>query len=190
MKKLVVLFGALMIISRVALAGEVTAPKATSTSVTMKGEVVKIFYRSENADRVKVTILDASSKAVFSEEIKNRSSFVRAYNLENLPFGEYTIVLEDKNGRTEEHFTYAKPAVDVQANIIKIRDSRKAIVTLFSKGEAEVTYSVLDIDNNVLYSQTQKVNGQAAKSFNLEKVKGAVTVQVSDSKGILKYKAL
>ena len=190
MKKLVVMFGVLMIISRVALAGEVNAPKATNTSVTMKGEVVKIFYRSENADRVKVTIYDAAAKAVFSEEIKNRSSFVRPYNLENLPFGEYTIVLEDRNGRTEERVTYAKPAVQVQANIIKVRDSRKAIVTLFSNAATEVTYSVLDIDNNVLYSQTQKVNGQAAKSFNLEKVKGAVTVQVSDSKGILKYKAL
>ena len=115
MKKLVVMFGVLMIISRVAIAGEVNAPKATNTSVTMKGEIVKIFYRSENADRVKVTILDAASKAVFTEEIKNRSSFVRPYNLENLPFGEYTIVLEDRNGRTEEHFTYAKPAVEVRS---------------------------------------------------------------------------
>lgn len=190
MKKLVVLFGALMIISRIALAGEVNAPKATNTSVTMKGEVVKIFYRSENADRVKVTIYDGAKKAVFTEEIKNKSSFVRPYNLENLPYGEYIIVLEDKNGRTEEHVTFSKPSAEVQANIIKIRDSRKALVTLYSKGEAEVTYSVLDIYNNVLFSKTQKVNGQAAQSFNLEKVRGAVTIQVSDSRGILKYKAL
>lgn len=190
MKKLVVVFAALMIISRVALAGEVNAPKAFSSSVSLKGEVVKIFYRSESSDRVKVTIYDAAAKVVFSEEIKNKSSFVRPYNLENLPYGEYTIVLEDRNGKTEEKVTYAKQSVNAQASIIKSKSGRKALVTVFSNGETEITYNVLDINDNVLYTQSQKVNGQAAKSFNLEKVKGAVTLQISDSNGLLKYKTL
>lgn len=179
-----------MIISRVAFAGGVNTPKATSTSVSMKGEIVKIFYRSENSDKVKVTIYDASSKAVFTEEIKRKANFVRPYNLANLPYGEYTIVLEDKNGRTEEKVLYAKESVAVNASIIHKKECRKALVTVFSTGETEVTYSVLDINNNVLYSKSEKVNGQAAKSFNLEKVRGAVTVQVSDSEGLLKYKTL
>jgi flagellar hook assembly protein FlgD len=189
MKKLIVMFGALMILSRVAFAGEVD-PSASNTSVSLKGEIVKIFYRSENSDKVKVTIYDASSNVVFSEEIKNKSNFIRPYNLEELPFGEYTIVLEDKNGRSEEKVSYAKKTVEVQASIINRKEGRKCMVTLFSKGETEVTYRVLDIDNNVLYSQSQTVNGQASKGFNLEKVKGAVTVQVSDSNGLLKYKTL
>ncbi len=184
------MFAALMIISRVALASEVNAPKATTSSVSMKGEIVKIFYRSENSDKVKVTIYDASYNAVFTEEIKRKSSFVRPYNLENLPYGEYTIVLEDVNGRTEEKVTFVKENVNVQASIIHKKGSRKAMVTLFSKGETEVTYNILDIYNNVLYTESEKVNGQAAKSFNLERVKGAVTVQVLDSNGVLKYKTL
>lgn len=179
-----------MIISRVAFAGEVTNPKATSTSVSMKGEIVKIFYRSENSDKVKVTIYDAASKAVFKEEIKRKSSFIRPYNLENLPYGEYTVVLEDKNGKTEEKVVYAKEVVSVQASIIHKRDSRKAMVALFSTGETEVTYSVLDINDNVLYTKSEVVNGQAATSFNLKNIKGAVTIQVTDSNGLLKYKTL
>lgn len=190
MKKLIVMFGVLMIISRVAFAAGETTPKATSTSVSMKGEIVKIFYRSENSGKVKVTIYDATGKAVFTEEIKRKSSFIRPYNLENLPYGEYTVVLEDKNGRTEEKVMYAKEIVSVQASIIHKKESRRALVTLFSTGETEVTYSVLDINNNVLYSKSEKVNGQAAMTFNLEKVKGSVTVQVADSNGLLKYKTL
>jgi flagellar hook assembly protein FlgD len=190
MKKLVVMFGALMIISRIAFAGEGATPEATRTSVSMKGEIVKIFYRSENSDKVKVTIYDAASQVVFTEEIKRKSNFIRPYNLENLPYGEYTIVLEDKSGRTEEKVMYVKETADVQATIIHKKQSRKVLVTLFSTGETEVTYRVLDINNTVLYSQSEKVNGQAAKAFNLEKVKGAVTVQIADSKGLLKYKTL
>jgi flagellar hook assembly protein FlgD len=189
MKKIVVMFGALMIISRIAFAGEV-APSASNTSVSLKGEIVKIFYRSENSDKVKVTIYDAASNIVFSEEIKNKPSFVRPYNLEKLPYGVYTIVLEDKNGKKEEKVSYLKKSVEVQASIIHKKDSRQALVMLFSKGETEVTYSVLDIDNNVLFSKTEKVNGQAAKAFNFQKIKGAVTVQVADSQGMLKYKTL
>lgn len=190
MKKLSVMFGVLMIISRVAFAGGETAPKATSTSVSMKGEIVKIFYYSENSDKVKITIFDAASKAVFTEEIKRKSHFIRPYNLENLPYGEYTVVLEDRNGKTEEKVMFAKEPVGINATIIQKKDSRKALVTLFSTGQTEVTYTVLDIDNNVLYSKSETVMGQASKSFNLEKVKGAVTVQVADSKGLLKYKTL
>lgn len=190
MKKFFTMFGVLMIISRISFAGEVTTPKAFNASVSMKGEIVKIFYRSENSDKVKVTIYNAANEAVFSEEIKRKSSFIRPYNLENLPFGAYTVVLEDRNGRTEETVMYAKEVVSVQASILHKKESRKATVTLFSTGETEVTYSVLDINDNVLYSKSEKVNGQAAKSFNLEKIKGAVTVQVSDNKGLLKYKTI
>jgi Domain of unknown function (DUF3244) len=189
MKKLVVMFGALMIISRVAFAGEV-APSASNTSVSLKGEIVKISYRSEDSEKVRVTIYDAASNVVFSEEIRNKPSFIRPYNLENLAYGEYTIVLEDKNGRKEEKVSYVKKSAEVQASIIHKKESRKAMVTLYSKGETEVTYSVLDINNNVLFSKTEKVNGQAAKAFNLSKVKGAVTIQVADSQGLLKYKTL
>lgn len=184
------MFGVLMIISRIAFAGGETTPKATHTSVSMKGEIVKIFYQSENSDKVKVTIYDAASNAVFTEEIKGKSNFIRPYNLENLPYGDYTIVLEDKNGRTEEKVRYAKEEVSTRATIIHKKQSRKALVTLFSTGETEVTYRVLDINNNVLYSESETVNGQAAKSFNLEKVKGTVTLQISDSNGLLKYKTL
>ena len=190
MKKLVVMFGVLMIISRIAFAGEVTTPKAATTSVSLKGEIVKIFYQSEDSDNVKVTIYDAADNVVFKEEIKKKSSFIRPYNLENLPYGEYTIVLEDRNGKTEERVNYAREEVAIQASIIHKKESRKAIVILASTGKTEVTYSVLDINDNVLYSQSETVNGQAAKAFNLNKVKGAVTIQVSDSQGLLKYKTL
>lgn len=190
MKKLVIMFSALIIISRVAFAGEVNAPKATATSVSLNGEIVKIFYHSENSDRVKVTIYDANAKAVFSEQIKNKSSFVRPYNLENLPYGEYKIVLEDHTGKTEEKFVYGKKDVQAYASVIRRKDSRKAVVTLFSKCETEVVYQVMDLENHVLYSQTQTINGQASKTFNLEKVRGAVTIQVSDSNGVLESKTL
>lgn len=189
MKKLSVLFVVLMAVGRVAIAGEV-APAASNTTITLKGEVVKLFYRSENSDKVKVSILDASANVVFSEEIKNKPNFVRPYNLEKLPYGEYTIVLEDKNGKSEEKVSYKKPKTETYATIIGRKEKHKCLVTLFSKGETEVTYRVLDIHNNVLYSQSETINGQAAKSFNLNKTKGAVTVEVSDSNGLLKYKTL
>lgn len=190
MKKLVVMFGVLMIISRVSFAGEVNAPEPTTTRVSLKGDVVKIFYRSENSDRVKVTIYDIRSNIIFSEQIKSESSFVRPYKLKDLPYGEYTVVIEDKNGKTEEKVSYFKEEAQVMASIISKKNNRGAVVALFSKGEAEVTYRMVDSSNNVLYSETQKVNGQNTKAFNLERVQGAVTLEVSDSNGLLESKTL
>jgi hypothetical protein len=188
MKKIIVVFSALMIISRIVLAGEVT-PSTSDMTVSMKGEVVKIFYRTDVARKVKVTIYDAASKAVFSEELKRQSSFVRPYNFENLPFGEYTIVLEDENGKTEETISYTKKRVEVLSSIIE-RNSKSCMVTLFSKDEANVTVKVLDESKNVLFSESQTVNGQAVKAFNLKKVEGAVRVEVSDSAGLLNSRTI
>lgn len=190
MKKLFVMFGVLMIISRVAFAGEVNVPKATATKVDLKDGIVKIFYRSENSDRVKVTIYDADSNVIFSEQIKQESSFVRPYNLKNLPYGEYTVVLEDRNGRTEEKISYNKKSTEVFASIINKKDSRGAMVALFSKDATEVTYRILDDQKNVLYSEVHNVKGQDTKVFNLEKILGAVTIEVSDSNGLFESKTL
>lgn len=140
MKKLFVMFGALMIISRVALAGEVPAPEAITTRVSMSGE--EDFYHSENG-----------------------------------------------KARTKDK-VIAKEEANVQASIIHKKGSRKALVALFSTGKTKVTYAVLDVYDKVLYSEKATVNGQAAKAFSFEAIEGAVTLRVSDSKGVVKYKTL
>src|SRR5690349_167346 len=62
------------------------------------GSVYNLYYKAEDAGRVKVTIYNSTNQVVFTEAISHTSSFKRPYNFCELAEGEYTIIVEDKNG--------------------------------------------------------------------------------------------
>lgn len=182
MKKIVVMFGALMIISGVAFAGEAPLLFSADMSVSLKDNVAKVRYRADKAGKVKVTIYCmATAKEVFSEEIKKQSSFVRPYNLDGLPYGEYSIVVEDENGRAVEKISYTKKTVEVLSSVIQFKDQQKIAVALFSKAETDVTIRLLNEMGEELFSKQTTINGQSNQAFNLKNIKGVTQVEVLNS---------
>jgi hypothetical protein len=85
------------------------------TSLTVKSaekvNVYNIHYRTTIEGTVKLSIINSKNKAVFSEVLLNTSSFVRPYNFSHLAEGEYTVILEDKNGKQAEKIWHAPAAL-------------------------------------------------------------------------------
>ena len=106
MKKTFSILVMLMMISSVVLAGGTLGPSETTKSSKMaivkSGDGVKVFYKPSEIGKVKVTIYNNKNNVVFSEEVKSRLGFVRPYNLNNLPEGEYRVVMQDENETREE----------------------------------------------------------------------------------------
>jgi prolyl oligopeptidase PreP (S9A serine peptidase family) len=124
---------------------------------------------------------------VYSEEVKRRNGFIRPYNLNNLKEVDYRVVVEDENGTSEKTISNAREQAVVLASVVNIRKNQgKCLVTLFTKGEADVTVKVLDADRNEIASESYRISGQSTKLFNLADVKGALFVEVSDSGGLVK----
>lgn len=190
MKKIVSTFVVLMMISSVVLAGGIENPSTKTSENTAIVETltgVKVFYKSDKITKVRVTIYDEESKEVFSEEVKSRKGFIRPYNLDNLVEGDYRVVLEDENGTSEKIISNAREQVVVLASVVNARKNHgKCLVTMFTKGEADVSVKVLDANRNEIASESYRISGQSSKLFNLKDVKGAVFVEVSDSKGLIK----
>ncbi|GEM_PF-472005 len=193
MKKIFSIFIALMTFSGAGLAGGIVNNPSTisNTAIVKTHDGVKVFYKSEKAAKVKVTIYDGRNTKVFEEEVKTKSGFVRPYNLASLPAGNYRVVLEDENGRSEKIISNIKEPVKVLAAIINSRNiSNKCLVTLYSKGKSDVTVRLLDKDRNELAYESSEVNGQASLLFNLENFNGALSVEVSDKTGVIKTATL
>lgn len=191
MKK-VIMFGALMIISGVVFAGEAPLLFSADLSVSLTDKVAKVHYRADKAGKVKVAIYCmATGKEVFSEEIRKHSNFVRPYNLDGLPYGEYSIVVEDENGRAVEKINYTKKTVEVLSSIIQYKNDKKFAVAMFSKAETDVTIRLLNAVGEELFSKKTTINGQSNQVFDLKKITGAVQVQVVNSDNeVVQSKAL
>ena len=186
MKKSLSILGMLIMISSAVLAGGTDNPLLPSNMAIVKTNTgARVFYSTEKVSHVQIRIYDANEKEVFSDVIKSKASFSRLYNLQSLPEGQYRVVMEDENGIREELFSNRKK-VEVLSSIIYSKKHQKCLVTLYSEQEADINVAVLDKNRNVLTSGALFVNGQAARIFNLEKIQGPLTVEVSDGNGVLR----
>jgi hypothetical protein len=186
MKKTFLIFGALLLLSSVVLAGGIDNPVVPSNMAIVKTSTgARIFYTTEKNSEVHVRIYNADEREVLSDVIKSKASFSRLYNLINLPEGEYRVVMEDESGIREERFSTRKE-VEVLSSIIYAKELQKCLVTLFTQNDTDVSVTLLDSNNNVLASDGLTVNGQASRLFNLDQLVGPITVQVSDGNGVVR----
>lgn len=82
---------------------------ATNITVkTNKEGVFAIQYKNTEKGNVRVYILNSKNQEIFSENFQNVSSFTRPYNFTQLAEGEYTIVIEDRNGKQTEKINYTR----------------------------------------------------------------------------------
>ena len=157
--------------------------KMTVVSDATRG-IYKVVYKTSEMGKVKVSIFNDVRELVFVETITNVESFVRPYNFNSLPQGEYTIVVEDKNGRTEEKVNYFFKKVESKAEVTKIaNEAGKYLVSIENKESDLIEVRIIDAENNVLHDQTMTVNGKFSVIYNLTKVKGEVSFEVIGSNG-------
>jgi hypothetical protein len=187
MKKSFSILGLLILISSVVLAGGIDNPLVPSNMAIVKTNTgARVFYSTEKISQVRIRIYHIENdQEVFSDFIKSKASFSRLYNLTNLPEGQYRVVMEDENGIREEIFSNRKK-VEVLSSIIYSKKHQKCLVTLYSEHDADVNVTVFDQNKKVLNSGALSVNGQAEKLFNLEKIDGPLTVEVSDANGVVR----
>lgn len=146
----------------------------------------KLFYKGNKAQDVTVTIYNATGKALFTEKIKNRDSFIRPYNVNSIGEGVYTIELVNADGKLLEKINYKREEVKARQNLlnlIHVKNSEKYLLTIPGKGENKLSIKVIGENETLLHEEKQKVNGDFAKLFNFEKLDGKFRVEVTDQDG-------
>ena len=185
MKKTLSVLLVLMVFSSVVFARRLDNPGATPSAAVVKtGSTFKLYYKGSQQADVKVSILDAGNHLVFSETIKDVEGFVRPYNFENLPEGDYTIKISDKNGRQIEKISYKQEKSEALSHLLKVAGTdAKYLLTVANRGESDVTVRIYDNANKMIYSQKEKVSSDFAKVYNLEGIGGEFIFEVTDETG-------
>ena len=176
---------ALVLVCLTSFAALANAP-ASFSIVSATASVYSVQYKSAETGKVKVSIYNSAKQLVFSEVLSNVASFVRPYNFSNLSEGEYTIVLEDKNGKQAEKINYAMNKITSVIKVSEVADaSDKFLLNVTTTGTEVVTVRIFDSLNNMVYHKEVEVTGNLGIVYNLGqvKLKDKVTFEVSTSNG-------
>jgi len=178
-----------LVIACVMMSFATLAASPASLSVTASSsKVFKIAYTNAETGTVKVSIYDAANQLMFVEVLNNVASFVRPYNFSELPEGEYTIVVSDKNGKQAEKINYTSNKINSVISVSEIiNEANKYILNVTNNGTEEVWVRIFDNENTMIHEQALEVTGNFGLIYNLKHLKSNtnsnVTFEVSTSSG-------
>ncbi len=161
---------------------------ASSVAITNASgsTLFKLYYKSIKQGSVKVSISNENGEAVFTETMKKVDGFMRPYNFENLPEGQYTIQVEDENGKTIEKVNYKSGRVERLIHLQKLANQEnKYLLTIASSKSENVLINIYDANGSLVHNETQSIVGEFAQVYDLNKVK-SFTIEVTDKQGLLK----
>ena len=158
---------------------------ASGISVLRKGETVKLLYKGERQNDVKIYILNQDNEIVFSEKIKATEGFIRPYNFSMLPEGNYSFELVDNIGRHQaQQIDYRLERRKRLMHVVRVAGTTdKFVLSVPNEGESKLSVTIYDDSNRVMYTENESINGDFAKVYNIREHVGEVTFEIVDSKG-------
>jgi flagellar hook assembly protein FlgD len=156
------------------------SPASLTIVPATTGSVYNLYYKAPDAGRVKVTIYNNANQVVFTEAISHTSSFKRPYNFCELAEGEYTIIVEDKNGSKTEKVNYTLNKVTSHIRIVEVPgQSNKYILNVANNGTEEMYVRIYSSTNELLHEEKVSVTGSLGVVYNLSQIKASLTGNIA-----------
>jgi hypothetical protein len=143
----------------------------------------KVIYKSEEESDVMIEIFDQKKKLVYHETIRHSSGFIRPYNMNGLDDGDYVVRLNSRSNQITKTISIGKP--EKLAQLINLSEG-KYLLTVPGKGEGKVHVRVSNELGDTVHVETTSVYGDFAETFDMSKLKGKFTFEISDEHGLTK----
>lgn len=156
--------------------------------VPVKGsEVFKVIYKGEAVGKVRLNVYNQASELVFTESISGLDGFIRPLNFNGLKAGEYTLEIIDAAGKKVERVNYQPNKSSKYVHISKVADEEgKFLIAVSGTGKEEINVRIYDSASNLVHNESKVIDGNYAQVYNIKKITGAVTFQVTDNAGNVK----
>lgn len=156
--------------------------------VPVKGsEVFKVIYKGEAVGKVRLNVYNQASELVFTESISGLDGFIRPLNFSGLKPGEYTLEIIDAAGKKVERVNYQPNKSSKYVHISKVADEEgKFLIAVSGTGKEEINVRIYDSASNLVHNESKVIDGSYAQVYNIKKITGAVTFQVTDNAGNVK----
>jgi hypothetical protein len=185
MKTKSMLVAVMMLVSIVTFGKDPVNPRLVVVNQKAIG-TFKVIYEGEKKGSVKLNILNAVGTLVFSESINASEGFIRPLNFSGMTPGQYTIEVIGATGKSVQTVEYGVEAQANNVHIAKISDEGKYLLAVANNGQEEINVKIFDGSNNLVHNQSMKVTGSLGLVYNLSKIAGTPTFEVTDKTGTIK----
>jgi hypothetical protein len=167
-------------------ANDIEKPNSEAGLAVLKSKTgFKLLYKGTKRNDVKVTIYNASGNTVHQETLRNTQSFSRPYNLQSLSDGAYTVEVRDANGTQLKTVEFSRKRDQLNAKLSAIPGVANKYVLRIPKksGLTGVSIKIFDAKGQLVYSGSENVESDFARVYDLSKVSGNFSIDISDGKG-------
>jgi hypothetical protein len=188
MKKILALSASVLMCTLVfarGIDGPIKGSSSVAVTNAMGSTLYKVYYKGDRPLKVKISIVDEKGSTVLNETIRNLDGFIRPYNFYGLPEGQYTIKVEDENGKTVEKVNYKSGRIEKLIQIHKLAGENKYLLSISSPKPEDVFIYIFDDKGNLVYNEIQSIKKDFAQVYNLMEMK-SFTIEVADKFGELK----
>ena len=188
MKKILT-FSASVLACTLVFARGIDGPIKGSSSVAVTNsagsKLYKVYYKAAQPVKVKISVISDNGNTIFAETFKKVDGFLRPYNFDGLPEGQYTIKVEDEYGKTVEKVNYNSGRVEKTIQVHKLKDENKYVLSISSPKPEDVFIYIFDEEGNLVHNEIQSIKGDFAQVYNLKQMK-SFTIEVADKFGSVK----
>lgn len=185
MKTKSMLVAVMMLVSVVTFGKDPVTPRLVVVTQKSTG-TFKVIYEGEKKGSVKLNILDANGTLVFTETMKSVDGFIRPVNFSQMAPGAYTIEIVDANGKSVQAINYATATSTTNVHVAKIAEEGKYLLAVANSGAEEINVKIFDGSYNLVHNESVVVKGSLGLVYNLKKVAGNPTFEVTDNTGVTK----
>lgn len=164
-------------------AGNATDAPEPGFSILKNGSVIHLLYKSSTPSNVRVTIIDEKNNLVYTEVLKRIDGFNRPYNMNSLPLGKYTFEVEDYSGISRKNVVIGPKKNDMAVHVERVHGTEGKILLMVGKSSKGFTMRLEDKFGRKLYSESKTIDSDFASVYNFSKVRGEVSVVVTDFHG-------
>ena len=177
-----------MLVAVIAMVASVAFATEPETKVAVVGQkqagTYKVIYNGEG--KVKLNIRNTEGETIFAETINTTKGFVRPVNFAGLEFGEYTIEIADAAGKQVQKIQYKAEAAAQNVHVAKMGEEGKYLLAVANKNAEQINVKIFDGENNLVHDKNIMVNGSLGLVYDLKKVSGTPTFEVTDNSGVVK----
>lgn len=183
MKKSVLFFAVCLMTFTAVFAGNKSDAPESGFSILRNGSVFHLLYKANRQSDVRVSIIDDRKNLVYTEVLKRMDGFNRPYNLNGLPSGKYTFEVEDSSGISSKDVVIGGRKNELAFHVERVHGAEGKILLMVGKSSKGFSMHFEDKNGRKLYSEREIIDGDFARVYNFSKVKGEVSVVVSDFHG-------
>ena len=183
MKKSVLCSLLCVVISAATFAGNTNDAPVSGFSIIQNGSVLNVLYKSTASQNVKVSIFDSRNNLVYTEVLKRMDGFNRPYNMKDLPEGIYAVEVEDEFGISKKVVTIGSAKNAPAFHLERVHGTERKLLLTVAKSSKGFDLRIEDRYGNKLYSDNKILHGDFASVYNIAKVKGAVSIVITDFHG-------